>query len=92
MLLMTEYQVKRFASKEEVAELMGVFAQVGSAPGTISHWIAADGSKGYVIAESDDVEAMYRNTLEYGRWLDFKTTVVLAVEDAVPHIMDALSS
>ena len=57
MLVVTEYQVKRFLTEEETAELMGVFAEVGNAPGTIAHYVAVDGSKGFVVTDSDDVGA-----------------------------------
>jgi hypothetical protein len=44
-----------------------------------------------VIAETDDIEAGYRNLLNYTQWIEYETSVVLKIEQAVPHIMDALS-
>jgi hypothetical protein len=44
-----------------------------------------------VISESDDVEAAYRNILNYTQWVEYDTKVMLTVEQAVPHIMDALA-
>jgi hypothetical protein len=53
--------------------------------------VAADGSHGVVISETDDIEASYRNLLNYTQWIEYDTKVMLKVEQAVPHIMDVLS-
>ena len=91
MISITTYKLKPFLTKDETRELMNVFASVGAGPGTKAHYIAADGSHGLVITESDDLEAGYRNILNYTQWIEYDTTPVLAVEQAVPHIMDSLS-
>lgn len=91
MIFITTYKVKPYLSNDETKELMGVFAEVGSAPGTQAHYVAADGSFGVVISESDDVAEGYRNQLNYSQWIEFETKAVLPVEDAVPLILDALS-
>jgi hypothetical protein len=91
MIFITTYKLKPFLSKEETADLMGVFAKEGVAPGTSAHYVAADGSHGVVIAESDDPAVGYRNLLNYTQWIEYDTSVMLTIEQAVPHIMDALS-
>jgi hypothetical protein len=91
MIFITTYKVKPFLSKDETRELLSVFAKEGEAPGTTAHYVAVDGSHGVVISESDDLEAAYRNIQNYTQWVEYDTTVVLKVEQAVPHIMDALS-
>ncbi|HEY5188623.1 MAG TPA: DUF3303 family protein [Solirubrobacteraceae bacterium] len=91
MILITTYKLKPFLTRDETRELMGVFAEKGAAPGTTAHYVAADGSHGVVIAETDDIEAGYRNLLNYTQWIEYETSVVLKIEQAVPHIMDALS-
>jgi hypothetical protein len=53
--------------------------------------VAADGSHGVVIAETDDVVGAYRNIQNYTQWVEYDTRVMLKVEDAVAQIMDALS-
>jgi predicted transport protein len=58
----------------------------------MAHYVAADGCHGVVISETDDVEANYRNILNYGQWVEYDTDVMLTVEQAVPHIMDALAA
>ena len=91
MILITTYKLKPFLTRDETRELMGVFAEQGAGPGTTAHYVAADGSHGVVVAETDDIEAGYRNILNYTQWVEYETSVCLKVEQAVPHIMDALS-
>jgi hypothetical protein len=91
MILVTTYKLKPFLSNEETKELMGVFAKEGAAPGTTAHYVAADGSHGIVIAETDDVEGGYRNLLNYTQWIEYDSKVMLTVEQAVPLIMAALA-
>jgi hypothetical protein len=91
MIFITTYKIKPFLSNDETRKLLSVFAKEGEAPGTTAHYVAADGSHGVVISESDDLEAAYRNIQNYTQWVEYDTKVVLKVEQAVPHIMDALS-
>jgi hypothetical protein len=91
VILITTYKLKPFLTRDETRELMAVFAEQGAGPGTTAHYVAADGSHGVVIAETDDVEAGYRNILNYTQWVEYQTSVFLKIEQAVPHIMDALS-
>jgi hypothetical protein len=91
VILITTYKLKPFLSRDETRELMSVFAEQGAGPGTTAHYVAADGSHGVVISETDDVEGGYRNILNYTQWVEYETTLVLKVEQAVPHIMDVLS-
>jgi hypothetical protein len=91
MIFITTYKVKPFLSKAETKELLGVFAKEGAGPGVTAHYVAADGSYGLVISESDDIETAYRNIQNYTPWVEYDTKVMLTVEQAVPHIMDALA-
>ena len=91
MIFITTYKIKPFLSKDETRKLLSVFAEEGEGPGTTAHYVAADGSHGVVISESDDLEAAYRNIQNYTQWVEYDTKVMLKVEQAVPHIMDALS-
>lgn len=90
MLFMTTYKIKPYLSKEETKKLMQVFATEGAAPGTTAHYVAADGSHGVVIAETDDAAEGYRNLQNYTQWVEYDTKVMLTVDEAVPLIMDAL--
>ncbi len=91
MIFVTTYRLKPFLTKDETRKLMGVFAERGAGPGTIAHYVAADGSHGLVISDNDDVETAYRNILNYTEWVEYDTKVVLSIEQAVPHIMDSLA-
>lgn len=91
MIFITTYKLKPFLSKEETKELMGVFAKEGTAPGTKAHYVAADGSHGVVISETDDVGPVYRNLLNYTQWIEYDSKVMLTIEEAVPLIGDALA-
>ncbi len=91
MIFITTYKVKPHLTKEETKELMGVFAAQGEAPGTTAHYVSADNSHGVVIHENDDAAEIYRAVLNYTQWIEYHTHAMLKVEDAVPHIMDALA-
>ena len=90
MLFITTYKVKPYITKAEPAELMEVFAKQGSAPGEIAHYVNADCGGGVVISDTADMAGSYRNNLNYAEWLEFDTTLVLTVDQAVPHILDAI--
>ena len=90
MLFMTTYRIKPYLSNDETKELLEVFAREGAAPGTTAHYVAADGSHGVVIAETDDIAGAYRNIQNYNQWVEYDTKVMLTVEEAVPLIMEAL--
>jgi hypothetical protein len=91
MILITTYKLKPFLTNDETKQLMDVFAREGAGPGATQHYVAADGSHGVVISETDDVVGGYRNILNYTQWVEYETSLMLRVEDAVPQIVDALS-
>ena len=91
MIFITTYRIKPFLSREETKKLLEVFAKEGPGPGTTAHYVAADGSHGVVISENDDLEGGYRNIQNYTQWVEYDTTLMLTIEQAVPQIMDALS-
>jgi hypothetical protein len=91
MIFITTYKVRPFLSKEERRELMDAFGKVGAPAGTTAHYVAADGSHGVAISESDDAEAAYGNIQNYTEWVEYDTKVMLTIEQALPHIMAPLS-
>jgi hypothetical protein len=90
MLFVTTYKIKPYISNEETKELLEVFAKEGAGPGTTAHYVAADGSHGVVIADTDDLAGAYRNLQNYTQWVEYDTRVMLPVEEAVPLIVEAL--
>ena len=91
MIFMTTYKIKPYMGKDQRKKLMEAFAEHGPGPGVTAHYVAADGSQGVAIADTDDVAGAYRNVQNYAEWVEYDTTVMLTIEDAVPHIMDALA-
>jgi hypothetical protein len=94
MILVTTYKIKPFLSTEEARELMEVFAEAGTGPAVVAHYVGTDGGHGLVISEPDnldDVETGYRNILNYTQWVEYDTKVMLTVEQALPHIADSIS-
>lgn len=90
MIIMTTYRVKPFLSQDETKELLATFGEAGTPEGTLAHYIAADGSLGVVITETDDPAIGYRNILNYTEFVEYDSKVMLTVEDAMPHLLDAL--
>ena len=90
MLFMTTYKIKPYLSNADTKTLLEVFAREGAGPGTTAHYVAADGSHGVVIAETDDIAGAYRNIQNYTQWVEYDTKVMLTVEEAVPLIMESL--
>jgi hypothetical protein len=84
----TTYTFKPFMTKDETRTLLEAFAEFGSAPGTTAHFIRQDGAGGIVIGETDDIAALYRNTLNYAEFIEFESHVVLSVEDEVPLVAE----
>ena len=91
MILMTTYRIKPYLSDEETKKLLEVFAKEGPGPGTTAHYVAADGSHGVVISDTDDVAGGYRNIQNYTEWVEYDTKVMLTVEQAVPLITESLA-
>ncbi len=90
MLLITTYKIKPYLSNEETKTLLEVFAKQGPGPGTTAHYVAADGSHGVVLSDTDDVAGLYANLQHYTQWVEYDSKVMLTVEQAVPLIMEAL--
>ncbi len=91
MHFVTTYKVKPYITQEETKELMAVFAANGEGPGTIAHYVAADGSHGVVISEVDDASVAYKSVLPYAQWIEYHSVPVVTIDDAVPHILEQLA-
>ena len=90
MLFITTYKFKPFATKEETATMMGLFAEHGAAEGTISHYVFADRTGGIVISENDSAMPGYETSLTYSEHLQMETKTLLTIEEAVPAILSSL--
>jgi hypothetical protein len=91
MIWVTTYKIKPHLSKEQRKELLDTFAEKGAVPGTTAHYVAADGSCGVTVADSDDVAGLYRTVQTYAEWIEFDSKVMLDVAESVPITMEAIS-
>jgi hypothetical protein len=91
MLMATQYTFKGDQSPDSVKALLAVFAERGAADGQIAHYVSTDGRGGLIIAEVDDPQEGYANALAYQQWMDFKSTPILTIDDAMPAILAAFS-
>ena len=91
MSLVTTYKVKPFLSEAEAKRVLDVLAKEGPGPGTAAHYVAADGSCGVVIADTDDIAGGYRNIQNYTECVEYDTKLMLTVEQVVPLIMESLA-
>jgi hypothetical protein len=87
MLFGTRYRFVGDRSADATKALLEAFAEHGEAPGTIAHYVMADGRGGLVIAEQDSIEEAYANLQRYTEWVEFETHPLLKVEDAIPILM-----
>lgn len=91
MLFGTRYKIIGDRSPESIKALLAAFAEHGAAPGTIAHYVMADGRGGLVISESDSIAGAYENMLHYQQWLEFETHPLLTIEDALPSLLNQYS-
>ncbi|MBG7605874.1 MAG: hypothetical protein IZT58_14810 [Actinobacteria bacterium] len=84
MLFATRYTFKGDQSPDSVRALLAVFAEQGPGQGELAHYVLADGSGGLIIAENDSMQQGYEDALRYQQWMDFETTPILTIEDAMP--------
>jgi hypothetical protein len=70
---------------------MDVFAKRGQAPGEIAHYVRVDGTGGLVISDTDDMVANYESVLAFTEFMEFSTTPILKIDDAVGPILKELA-
>lgn len=91
MLFGTRYKFIGDRSPDAVKALLASFAENGEAPGTVAHYVLADGRGGLVISENDSIKEAYENILNYQEWLEFEIHPLLTIEDALPSLMNRYS-
>ena len=92
MIIFNQFTPKPQATKEEMTEMMAKFAEVGTGEGTVlGHYIKTDGSGAFNIVEVDDMNSVYRTTLEYLPFMEIESTPVIDIENGVAQILDYLS-
>ena len=92
MLFVTHYELTGEPSKERTQELMALFTERGPGPGTLAHYVYADGGAGFVITDETGLEVAYETALAYAPYMQFTTRPILTIDEAVPTIAAWMSS
>jgi len=92
MLFVTHYELNGEPSKERTQELMALFTERGAGPGTLAHYVYADGGAGFVITDESGLEVAYETALAYAPYMQFTTRPILTIDEAVPTIAAWMSS
>jgi hypothetical protein len=92
MHYVVNYTLTGERTKEKTAELMAIFAKRGNNDSTIAHWVYADGGGGFLIADGTEMDLLYQDALAYSTWMEFSSTPIISIEDAVPQIVAWMSS
>lgn len=90
MLFVSEYRLKAHMPKSDVKRLMEEFGKRGAPQGEVAHYVRADGTGGYTIADFDSLDAAYADVLAYYEFMTFTVTPVLRIDDAVGPIFTYL--
>jgi hypothetical protein len=90
MLFVTEYRFRSGMDQAQVGRLMELFAKRGPEPGEVAHYVKADGTGGFTIDEVDDPATPYAASLAYAEFLEFNTSPVLKIDDAIGSITSFL--
>ncbi|MBK9180979.1 MAG: DUF3303 family protein [Acidimicrobiales bacterium] len=94
-LYVTAYRFHSDLDREDFEELTKLFAELGSTPGTIAHYMAIGGGRGFVISEaiSDDQRAKaFELNVRYARFMEFEVHPVVTIEEAFPVILQVYGS
>jgi len=90
MIFVTTYTLRSHMSKADVKRLMDMFGQRGAATGEIANYVNVDGTGGFTIVESDDMNSAYADALAYSEFMTFTISPVLKIDDAVGPIFEYL--
>ena len=95
MLVVTTYRLKPFATKAERVRVMELFAEHGTPPGVIGHYISADATTGWVIGDAlpylfgglavGRVDVARAVTVSFDKFDDFDTTTTVAGVTTTTH-------
>jgi Domain of unknown function (DUF3303) len=94
-LYVTTYRFHPDLDQDDFEALTKLFAEVGSTPGTIAHYMTIDGGSGFVVSEavSDEERAKsFEMNVRYSRYMDFEVHPVISIEEAFPIILQVYGS
>ena len=92
MLFVTHYQLVGKRSKKRTVKLMTLFGERGEGPGTLGHYVYADGGGGFVISDESGLARLYEDSVTYAPYMEFETRPLLTIEEAVPTIAAWMTS
>lgn len=84
MYFVTTYTLTGKRSKKKTKKLLKLFGERGSSPGTIAHYVYADGGGGFLITDESGLARLYDDALHYGPWMDLSTRAAHSIEDSLP--------
>jgi hypothetical protein len=84
MHYVTTYTLTGKRSKKKTAALLELFAERGATPGTLAHYVYADGGGGFLIGDEATLERLYEDAIHYSKWMELSTRPILAVEESLP--------
>ncbi len=71
-------------TKKKTAKLLELFGQRGSSPGTIAHYVYADGGGGFLIGDETILERLYEDAIYYSPWMDLSARPIHTVDETLP--------
>jgi hypothetical protein len=83
MLFLTEYRFRSGMDRVQVQRVMDLFGKRGAEAGEIAHYVMADGTGGFTISDIDDPAVAYAGTLAYHEFMEFTTTPLLTIDNAI---------
>ncbi|MCZ7527882.1 MAG: hypothetical protein M5U14_16790 [Acidimicrobiia bacterium] len=90
MLFVTTYRFRDDLDKDAARDMMKLFAEKGTTPGTRAHYVWADGGGGLLVEDITDATTAYEWALAYSEYMDLETRPVITVDEALPKISDWL--
>jgi hypothetical protein len=88
VMFATIYEWKPYTTKQEVAEIMAQYAELGDIPSVIAHYVRREGTGGIVI--SDEMPE-YSRSLAWGRYLRWECIPIDDVGAILPDVQAYIS-
>jgi hypothetical protein len=85
MLFLTTYRVRPEVRRDPagMSKVLAEYGDRGDAPGTIAHYVAADGSAGYTVREVASLADVYDAVIEWEPFLEISSVPIIPIGDAI---------
>jgi len=84
MYFVTTYTFTGKRTKKKTKKLLTLFGERGSSPGTVAHYVFADGGGGFLVNDESGLARLYEDALHYGPWMELSTRPIHSIEDSLP--------